>query len=64
MRDIVAGRTISRSANAVTEIGPFLSMTDKVLRRSGVMPAGSSMCLNCLDSRENRSWSSAAISPG
>ena len=38
MRDIVAGRTISLSAKAVTEIGPRLSMTDSALMRSGVMP--------------------------
>ena len=45
--DIVAGRTISFSANAVTEMGPRLSMTDSALKRSGVMPFGSSIVRSC-----------------
>jgi hypothetical protein len=44
--DMVAGRTISVSASAVTEIGPRFSMTDRALNRSGVIPCGSSMFRN------------------
>jgi hypothetical protein len=38
IRDIVAGRTISLSARAVTEIGPRYSITESALKRSGVIP--------------------------
>ena len=62
MRDMVAGLTISLSANAVTEMGPRLSITDRALSRSGVMPCGSSMLRNWRVSRENWSCSKDAIS--
>ena len=64
MRDIVAGRTLSISASAVTEIRPCASIVARVLSLSGVMPVGSEMVRICRDSLERPLCSCAAISRG